>query len=252
MRVEDRIYVGHRTATPKDRRFLRIALPLAVAAFLGTAATIASRQVNPDRGAVWETGHEIEVAGELVADPFPMLRISDPTVEGGVRRIMLVSMGKHGADAQVAPFLSSQRSPVAARGYRIERDGQRMLELAEGEAVVAGGVLPAESPRRTIGEVVLRGEIVDSKCWLGVMQPGEGKAHRDCATLCIRGGVPPSIVCRAPDGSWRRAVLVDEQGEPLRFERLAAWIAMPVEVRGVAETADGLAFVRVASIRAAS
>jgi hypothetical protein len=29
--------------------------------------------------------------------------------------------------------------------------------------------------------MTLTGEIVDSKCYLGVMNPGQGKVHRDCA-----------------------------------------------------------------------
>jgi len=32
-----------------------------------------------------------------------------------------------------------------------------------------------------------RGQIVDPKCYLGVMKPGEGKPHSDCAIRCIDG-----------------------------------------------------------------
>jgi hypothetical protein len=34
------------------------------------------------------------------------------------------------------------------------------------------------------GPVELTGEIVDSKCFLGVMVPGSGKTHKECASLC--------------------------------------------------------------------
>ena len=37
----------------------------------------------------------------------------------------------------------------------------------------------------------LIGEIVDSKRYLGVMNPGNGKVHRDCAVRCLSGGIPP-------------------------------------------------------------
>ena len=37
-----------------------------------------------------------------------------------------------------------------------------------------------------LGPVELTGEIADSKCWLGVMNPGEGTVHRDCARRCLK------------------------------------------------------------------
>jgi hypothetical protein len=42
----------------------------------------------------------------------------------------------------------------------------------------------------------LRGEIVDTKCYLGVMTPGEDKVHRGCAVRCISRGVPPAFLVR--------------------------------------------------------
>ena len=32
-----------------------------------------------------------------------------------------------------------------------------------------------------LGEATYRGEILDSKCWFGAMQPGQGKPHKSCA-----------------------------------------------------------------------
>jgi hypothetical protein len=84
------------------------------------------------------------------------------------------------------------------------------------------------------------------------MKPGDGKAHRDCATLCIRGGIPPSIICEAPDGTERRAIVVGRDGAPLSFDSIAPWIAAPVVVRGNAEVLDGMAFVRVEEIARAA
>lgn len=40
----------------------------------------------------------------------------------------------------------------------------------------------------------ITGELVDSKCNLGVMNPGSGKVHRDCAARCVSGGVPLALV----------------------------------------------------------
>ena len=53
-----------------------------------------------------------------------------------------------------------------------------------------------EIPSRAIGEVTLVGEVVDPKCWLGDMKPGDGKAHAACARLCMEGGIPPMLRVR--------------------------------------------------------
>jgi len=246
----DDFYVGYLPTPSRDRRFLWVFLPLcALLAF--ALAVMTNAFARPTGDGVWETGAEVTLEGELIATPFPMLRVA--RADGTVERVLLVEMGKHGADARVAPLVPTDGTRVAAsaRGFLIARGGQRMLELADANPITLGGTLPTRAEPRNIGEVVVAGEIVDSKCWLGVMKPGDGKAHRDCATLCIRGGIPPSIICHAPDGSERRALLVARDGAPLSFEALASWIAAPVVVRGTAEMLDGMAMVRASEIGAA-
>jgi hypothetical protein len=51
-----------------------------------------------------------------------------------------------------------------------------------------------------LGAFTLVGEIVDSKCYLGIMNPGETNPHRECAALCIGGGIPPLIIAHDADG----------------------------------------------------
>ena len=240
-------YVGYLPTPAHDRRFTRI-LAVAVALAAVAIAVLCNAFARPTGSGVWDTGSEVTLEGELVAKPFPMLRVARG--DGTVERVLLVEMGKHGADARVAPFARADGTRVAvqARGYLIARDGQRMLELSEDAPIAAGGVMPPATLPERIGTVELEGEIVDSKCWLGVMKPGDGKAHRDCATLCIRGGIPPSIVCRAPDRSTRRALVVGQDGAPLSVEVLAPRIARPVRVRGQADVVDGLAVIRVTAL----
>lgn len=240
-------FVGYLPLPARDARFLGRFLPILAAALAGAALAVSGFQRDPGDGA-WDTGQEVTLEGELIAAPFPMLRVRGTA--GSTERVLLVEMGKHGADARVAAIArrDGERVGVHARGFLIERDGQRMLELAEGDAITEGGVLPPAGGAQRLGTLVLDGEIVDSKCWLGVMKPGDGKAHRDCATLCIRGGVPPSIVCRAADGSLRRALVVGQDGMPLSIEVLAPWIARPARVRGDVDVVDGLAIVRATQI----
>ena len=91
----------------------------------------------------------------------------------------------------------------------------------------------SEDPAKSndIGPVTLRGEIVDSKCYLGVMNPGNGKVHRDCAARCISGGAPPAFVARDAEGASRVLLLVGSDGRQLNREVLS-FVAEPIEVSG--------------------
>jgi hypothetical protein len=160
--------------------------------------------------------------------------------------VPLVGEGKHGPDAQL---LAAGDRELALRGHRIERYGKQLLEVT-GEATLAGrevaepGVAPPA--RVSLGRQLLRGEIVDSKCWFGVMKPGQGKAHRDCAVRCISGGAPPAFVVRAvgAPGEERTLVLllVASDGAALG-PRILDLVAEPVEIEGeVSRLGDQLVF----------
>jgi hypothetical protein len=77
--------------------------------------------------------------------------------------------------------------------------------------------------------VAVTGEIVDSKCYLGVMNPGQGKVHRDCAARCISGGIPPFFV--TSDGR-EQFLLVGLDGRALRSDALREFIAEPIQIQG--------------------
>ena len=107
-----------------------------------------------------------------------------------------------------------------------------MLEVVPGslhEIAAARSGDPAKS--NDLGPVTLRGEIVDSKCYLGVMNPGNGKVHRDCAVRCISGGAPPAFVALDAEGDSRVLLLVGSDGRQLNREVLS-FVAEPIEVSG--------------------
>ena len=62
-----------------------------------------------------------------------------------------------------------------------------------------------------LGEHTLRGEIVDIKCYLGVMKPAHGKPHRSCAARCISGGIPPVLMVKDRDGDTNYLLLVSAE-----------------------------------------
>lgn len=107
-----------------------------------------------------------------------------------------------------------------------------MIELASGAAPVAE---EADSNRAAtasdLGQVTLSGEIVDSKCYLGVMNPGSGKVHRDCAVRCISGGIPPAFSVKDAEGRPKILLLAGVDGRQLNREVLD-FVAEPITIRG--------------------
>jgi hypothetical protein len=126
-----------------------------------------------------------------------------------------------------------QGKHVQLKGSLIERTPDRMIEVVPASIVVGTSSLLA-TPSRAIdlGLVTLRGEIVDTKCYLGVMNPGEHKVHRDCAVRCISGGVPPAFLARDAAGDARILLLVGDDGRALSKEVLP-FVAEPLEISGV-------------------
>ena len=88
--------------------------------------------------------------------------------------------------------------------------------------------MPAE---QELGSMTLVGEIIDAKCYYGVMKPGHLKPHRSCAVRCISGGLPPMLMVQ--DGSGRRVyfLLVSADGRAVNDEVLDL-VAEPVEITG--------------------
>src|SRR5262249_36092979 len=80
-----------------------------------------------------------------------------------------------------------------------------------------------------LGTVTLTGEIVDSKCYLGVMNPGQGKVHRDCAERCISGGIPP--IFAMSDGR-EQFLLVALDGHALGRDALREFIGELITIQG--------------------
>ena len=82
-----------------------------------------------------------------------------------------------------------------------------------------------------LGTFTLRGEIIDAKCFSGVMKPGAGKTHLGCAVRCVSGGVPAMFHTRNAQGQELDLLLVDEKGDAVN-DRVLDRIALPLEISG--------------------
>ena len=105
-----------------------------------------------------------------------------------------------------------------------------MLEIDPASLTDLGAAGDA-SAREALGSVALRGEIVDGKCYLGVMVPGHGKTHRDCAVRCLSGGTPALLAWRDASGKEHILPIAAQDGAPLG-PRILDRVAEPVRVTG--------------------
>lgn len=186
---DDPFYVGY-MPTPSAHRHAAKRIVILIAAWLTFCAfTLVLTMPSPGNG-VWENTNEQEWEGVLISDPYPMLQTGDET-------LLVVSMGKRGAHDQIDEFANSR---VNLRGYELRRQGRRMIELVP-DSISSLGEAPAQQPTLSmldIEPIDFTGEIIDGKCFLGAMKPGNGFAHRACAVLCLRGGLPAMF---ADDGA---------------------------------------------------
>ena len=207
-------YVGYLPkAPPGVGRFLRRTV-LALITLAGLIPLVLLIAQQPFAASRFEYLQYREYEGVIREQPFAALLTRDGAY-------LLVASGKHGA--KVDAF---DQQGVRLSGSLIQRGNERMLELLP-RSVKTANVAAASEPSTNLGSVTLSGEIVDSKCYLGVMNPGNGKVHRDCAVRCISGGIPPAFVVRDASGVTRTLILTG-----VSSHEILDYVAEPVKIAG--------------------
>ena len=227
-------YVGYLPASPPalaaSTRRKAMSL-LVVGVVVALVAVIGQRPFAP---AYFEFGNLREFVGTVAEHPQPMLLVERP--DGSASRYLLAGEFKWGAAEQVAG-LDGRR--VSLQGTLVYRDGKTLVEVVSGSVAPIDGPALQAGPIIDLGEQTLVGEIVDSKCFLGVMNPGHLKPHRACAVRCISGGVPPVLLVRDDSGAGTCLLLVGPGGRMVNHEVLEM-IAEPVQITGTVTRRDDL------------
>jgi len=153
----------------------------------------------------FEYGVVKEWQGTIELDPYPVIRSNQ-------QEFLLVAPFKHGAEDLVKKYVGSL---VLVKGSLIYRAGVSMIELSEiwPDSASFGNSEPFMAREWDETVQTLSGEVVDGKCWLGVMNPGEGLLHSACARLCLLGDIPPLFVV-----GNEMYVLLDEAGLAFKSE----------------------------------
>jgi hypothetical protein len=234
-------YIGYLPkAPPATARFIKkIAASLAVFALI--IATILVLSQMPFARSFFEFGNWRSFEGVVASKPYPMLLVARPGSDE-FSQYLLVAPGKHGADSMVAAFESKR---IRVQGQLIYRDGQTMVEINPKTITVMEPARNSGLKTGALGAATLTGEIVDSKCYLGVMNPGRGKVHRDCAARCLSGGIPPALLT----STGEIVLLVNHDGKPFVKDALREFVDEVVVVRGELIQRGDIKMIQTENIR---
>lgn len=212
---ESEFYVGYLKMPAGQKKAIRRVLIFTGALVVAVGAILVAGQ-HPFAESTFEFRQYREFRGTLISTPYPGLAIAGQGLPW-----LLVGPGKHG----LPDMRQWDGREVRIEGERIYRGEDHMIELLQGSLHPEGGrgVVPSSEE---LGQVQLTGEIVDSKCYFGVMNPGSGKVHRDCAVRCISGGIPPAFLVRDSKGRAGTLLLANWRPEWTRH------VAEPITLTG--------------------
>lgn len=237
---ENDFFIGWAETPKPDRRFFLGAGLALLGGTAGAAGLLAANQNRPGPGN-WTIGEVREFRGIATATPYAMLYTED--IDGTPRTALLACQGKCGVSAKIGSFSGQQ---VTVKGSLIQRGAHAMIAVVDGLDWIAGqeanfATTAMSFPDiESLGEVKLRGEILDTKCWFGAMRPSEGKVHKACASLCIRGGIPPAFYVQ--DARKQKALMImTDHGVGFGHD-LLEFVADPVEISGTLRRQGDLVF----------
>jgi len=244
--MNDEFYIGWEDRMPPGLARSRRGVVVFLGVFIVFAALLLAMAQRMIGAAVFEYGARKQFTGIFRAWPYPHLLVPRPAglwLPDAYSTYLLVAPWKYGLPSETLTKFDGKF--VSLRGTLIYRDAQTMVEVAPMDiALDAGKTTRQPLPASTaLGNWTLTGEIVDSKCFLGVMNPGELTPHRACATLCIRGGIPPIFLVRQRQGPPLYLLLVSRDGRPVN-QQVLDFVAEPLEITGDVERRDGLLILR--------
>ena len=244
-RAGDDFFIGWQQRMPKScfTWTMRVTLVLILVS-AGAMAVVRLGLANQEAG-TFEFGSSRAVTGVFMVEPVPMLLLDEPL--DGRDAAILVGLFKFGVPESLRR-LHGQR--VRFNGTAIRNPAGLMIEVTDADSIVV--LDPAAAPgarsasHRIVGEVTLIGELVDTKCFFGVMRPGYGKVHRACAVRCLSGGVPPGLLLRDAAG-LATVVMLRSASTPIDPQ----WAARILRVSGQLSVSDGIIVLSARTIERA-
>ena len=241
----DEFYIGWMQQAPKSfaswvKKYLFVLLPIIIV--LGVLLALSQKQFGTG---TFEFGTLTEVKGIYFNAPFPNIKVVDGKDIWGNENyitVPLIGFGKHGADGVVADLekeknISFEGKEIILKGTLLYNDGKLLMQIDANDKPllnVSGNKSNTDFVQtKDLGTLDVKGEIVDPKCFFGVMKPGEGKPHKDCAIRCILGGIPPVLKVTDNEGKQNYYLIVGEHGEKMN-EAVQDYVATQVNIHAKA------------------
>ncbi|MBY0503069.1 MAG: hypothetical protein K2X03_04115 [Bryobacteraceae bacterium] len=229
--MNDDFYVGYQPQpSPRIRRLMRRTIPSLVLFGLAIAIILALAQA-PFADSSFDYGVYKRYQGRVLQHPYPKLFANGLFYP-------LAGPGKHGL------FNAKDGQIVELEASLIVNGDMRALEVRPESWKEIGGSFPSAPVPTPLGMVKMIGEIVDTKCHLGVMNPGSGKVHRSCAARCLSGGVPPGLLVRDATGKTRTVLLEGVEGR-----QILELVAEPVSATGQLRREGTILVLTVAALK---
>ena len=247
MKKEKPFYIGSQEEMPKEHRsaIKKLIIPIFIA--LPIFAFVIIYFQKGFNNHQFEFGQLSELTGIYHSKPVPILEVTEKGLaEGLSKQVLLVGYGKFGAEGIMESIEKSNEAlldgkKITLQGTLIHGDGKTLLELTQTEKSlleVHKDVIARKSKNNTFTAVTMKGEILDPKCYFGVMKPAEGKIHKSCAIRCISGGIPPVLRIISEQNENKYYILLGENGDKINQQVLDK-IAEPVEISGKTTTMNG-------------
>ena len=247
--TNDEFYIGWMPKAPHGIvKHIKKTISLLVVIVAVTAILLSLLQQKFGTGN-FEFGKLTEVKGIYFNNPVPNIKaISGKDIFGNSSfvTIPLIGFGKFGADGAIADIerqrnISLDQKTVTMKGTLLYNDGKLLMQVDPNDTFLVKAGAAADSSllpvTKDMGEQVVKGEIVDPKCFFGVMKPGQGKSHKDCAIRCILGGIPPVLKVSDENGKENYYLIVGANGEKMN-QAVNDFVAEPVSLNAKAVKYD--------------
>lgn len=244
--ANNEFYIGWMGNAPKSfvvviKRYVLLLMPIVII----LAVVIALLQKKFASGN-FEFGTLTDVKGVYFKSPVPNLKVvNGKDILGNLSYITipLIGYGKFGADGimndiEKEKHVSLDSKMITLKGTLLYNDGKILMQVDGGDNPINNIKEAATDTNKLVqhkdlGSITVKGEIVDPKCFFGVMKPGEGKPHKDCAIRCILGGIPPVLHVMDKNGTDNYYLIVGASGEKMN-KAVQDYVAAPVEIHAKA------------------
>ncbi len=272
MSDKNEFYIGWQAKAPDSfsKHIRKVVIILAI--LVTTAGILLALQQKKFSTASFEFGQLTEVKGIYHQFPVPSLKVKtkeDAFGNTSYITMPLVGYGKFGAEGVIAALEKERNTlldgrEVTFKGTLLYSDGKTLLQIDGHDKPLiklSDKVMPDEIAIKELGTVLLTGEILDPKCYFGVMKPGHGKPHRDCAIRCIAGGISPVFCVRNEKGEANYYLILGADGkkindqvkdhiaEPVSLEARAVqyndWVVLYVNDAGKIKRTGGLSWFKL-------